>query len=56
MATGHVMPDKWAKPVVESVILPSHAQVSPGTGPGGPVPINVPLQTAFTVDGNSLND
>lgn len=28
VATGKIMPDDWHRPVVESVILPAHAQTS----------------------------
>lgn len=28
-ATAHLLPDKWSKPVIESVVLPAHAQSSP---------------------------
>lgn len=28
VATGRIMPDDWHKPVVESVILPAHAQTT----------------------------
>jgi len=28
VATGQLIPDKWAKPVVESVLLPAHATSS----------------------------
>ena len=51
VATGKMMPDDWSKPVVESVILPAHAQASPNTNgdqPGGnTVPINTTMNVFF---------
>lgn len=27
-ATAHLLPEKWTAPVIESVILPAHAEIS----------------------------
>lgn len=35
-AAAKTLPDQWTKPVVDQVLLPAHAQMSPGGGPGGP--------------------
>ena len=35
ISTG-VLPDKWKKPVLDSVILPSHAETTGDTDSGGP--------------------
>ena len=43
VVTAAAMQDKWAKPVIESVILPSHAQTSG-------------LNGSFTVSNNTLNE
>jgi hypothetical protein len=32
VTAGHMVPAKWTKAVVNSVVLPAHAQMSPGTG------------------------
>ncbi len=32
IATGIALPEIWVKPVVESVLLPAHAQTSNGDG------------------------
>lgn len=34
LATGKLLPENWARPLVQSVVLPAHAQTSPG-GPTG---------------------
>ena len=34
--TARSVPESWTQPVVEQVLLPAHAQMSPGAGPGGP--------------------
>ena len=36
MAAGGSLPERWKKPVVDSVIVPAHAQASPGTGGDDP--------------------
>lgn len=40
VATGKMMPDDWQKPVIESVILPVHAQMSPEDTEEEPPPSN----------------
>ena len=35
VATADMIPDKWSKPVIESFILPAHAQASPVDSGGG---------------------
>jgi hypothetical protein len=35
VATALVLPTRWTKPLVKSVIVPAHAQASPGGGGGG---------------------
>lgn len=35
VATADMIPDKWSKPVIESFILPAHAQASPVDSEGG---------------------
>lgn len=37
LALGAVVAAGWQRPVVRSVVLPAHAQISPGTGEDGPV-------------------
>ncbi|MDZ7839257.1 MAG: hypothetical protein U5R46_00320 [Gammaproteobacteria bacterium] len=34
LATGKLLPENWARPVVQSVVLPAHAQTSPGSFDG----------------------
>lgn len=31
------LPERWTQPVVDSVVLPAHAQSSPGSGPSSPM-------------------
>lgn len=40
VATERIIPQDWHRPVVESVILPAHAQTSPGTEEDKPTPEN----------------
>jgi hypothetical protein len=35
VATALVLPTRWTKPLIKSVIVPAHAQASPGGGGGG---------------------
>jgi hypothetical protein len=35
VTAGHMVPAKWTKAVVNSVVLPAHAQMSPDTDDGG---------------------
>jgi hypothetical protein len=35
VVAGKSLPDSWTRPVVDSVMLPAHAQTSPGSGTGG---------------------
>lgn len=44
------VPKTWVKPVVDSVILPSHAQVSPPPGPSGPTTVNYSEDMAIPPD------
>jgi hypothetical protein len=37
-AGSAILPDKWAKPVVDVIIAPAHAQTSPLPTTAGPVP------------------
>lgn len=53
VATGKMMPDGWNKPVVESVILPAHAQTSPDGDPM-PDPNTVPNNSAFLLSDTDL--
>lgn len=34
LATGKLLPESWMKPVVQAVVLPAHAQTSPGSFDG----------------------
>lgn len=55
LALGKSLPDSWTRPVVDSVVLPSHAQTSavpPGAGPGCPEPSLVRI--AFTRPGSTV--
>ena len=36
IAAGKMVPEKWTQPVIESVVLPAHAQTSPGDVPTFP--------------------
>ena len=36
IAAGKMVPEKWTQPVIESVVLPAHAQTSPGDEPTFP--------------------
>ena len=38
IVAGKSLPDSWSKPVVDSVILPAHAQTSPAAPPAPPAP------------------
>ncbi|MDH3690876.1 MAG: hypothetical protein OEU36_15625 [Gammaproteobacteria bacterium] len=65
-ATTKSLPDQWVKPIVNSVLLPTHAQTSPASPPaltiscvgidnpsGTPIPENVPVgQFTMTVTPN----
>lgn len=33
LAATNILPEKWVKPVVNSIMLPAHAQVTPSTDP-----------------------
>lgn len=46
IAGGQAVPKDWSRPVIDSVVLPSHAQTSPGGGPGGPGPVPPPATMA----------
>ena len=35
LAASGMLPDKWTRPVIQSVLLPAHAQMSPATPPPG---------------------
>ena len=55
VVAGQTLPSRWTKPVVDSVLLPAHAQTSavpPGAGPGCPEPSLVRI--AFTRPGSSV--
>lgn len=49
IATGRMMPDDWHKPVVESVILPAHAQTTQEEPPplSNVSNVNVTMQMNF---------
>lgn len=49
--SGAALPEKWRKPVVNSVILPAHAQT---TGPGPSAGCNASILTAI-LSGTTLN-
>jgi len=50
IAAAKTMPEQWAKPVVDSLILPSHAQTSM------PDPDPTPLVCEFTASSELLSD
>lgn len=53
IAGSQALPEKWAKPVIDSVILPAHAAASPGvtttTGPTTVAPTTTPDCSTYGV-------
>jgi len=66
---GKSLPESWSKPVVDSVMLPAHAQTSPspctpclvaatyceGQGNNGGITVSVAIDGTVTVDAPSLD-
>ena len=36
VVAGKALPESWSKPIVDSVVLPAHAETTDDTDPGGP--------------------
>jgi len=49
VAASTLLPDKWARPVVEVGMLPAHAQVTPGVATPTPTPTRTPEPTYSAV-------
>ena len=51
------LPEKWARPMVDSILLPAHAQMSPilpGSCTVDPVTVNIPSFAPFIVAGTTV--
>lgn len=56
LAAGRLLPDNWARPVVQSVILPAHGQTSPVSFDGLYVAVNGDIADAASSQPGSILD
>lgn len=52
---GKSLPEEWAKPMVDSVLLPAHAQTSPPSPPSLACSVSGNVQGTFTVSDTITN-
>lgn len=48
LAAGGLLPDQWARPVIQTVLLPAHAQTSPIDATTTPIPSTTPVTPTTT--------